>query len=195
MQDKELAPRDKTKFYMEVKDTDEMGVVTIGNLEKNTNLRVSMTHLGKHTENESDEELYSEISETFDGLGEIVQTEWKKKLTKKGSFLIQVHNTSAKILKYSITAYTITKSNEENKSFELFRSTLQTLSSLLDKVKSENYYFNTQQNKNIKEAKTIRRMVNMLILFPILTALIGWLKHVIARHIVKPSKKKFSKVY
>ncbi|OQS54690.1 U3 snoRNP, 18S production [Ecytonucleospora hepatopenaei] len=61
-----------------------------------------------------------------------------------------------------------------------------------------NYIVSGSDDGNIrvwKEARNIRRLVNFLILFPILTVVIGWVKHAIARHMVKPSKKKFANVF
>ncbi|OQS55315.1 hypothetical protein EHP00_777 [Ecytonucleospora hepatopenaei] len=222
VQEKELMEKGKNVFYQEVTENDELASVSIYVITRNASVRVSMTHTkvrGKsnnfkkegNLENKEsstsegekavknstkiEESSFSELDEDFDDIGELVHNEWRKKLTKKGMYCIQVHNPSKKSVEYSISAYSIKKTNEETKAFDNFKNTLQTLASLLDKVKAENYYFNVQQNKNIKEARNIRRLVNFLILFPILTVVIGWVKHAIARHMVKPSKKKFANVF
>lgn len=187
VQDKELFKNQQHQFIFEVTDEDDMGVVSITNLSKSNGLRVT-TNYNKIDDSQSSEEI-------FDEMGDLVETNWEKKFKNKGNYSIQITNRSLKPVQYSISTYKIGAPTEEAQGFELLRNVLQHISNAMDSLKSENYYFHTQQNKNIKQAANIRLFMRCLVIFPILTLVIGWAKHKLARAAVKPNKKKFKNVF
>ncbi|ORD94334.1 hypothetical protein ECANGB1_874 [Enterospora canceri] len=184
-------------YVQEVTTEDEQFLVQITPPANIKGLRVTVkkpsSRAKKENEGDSDD---TDESSYFDEMGEKVeQTPYKKKFTAPGEYVIMVTNASKKTIYYSMSCYVSKKERETDAGIDQLRDVLHTLSTHMDNLRSENYYYNTQQNKNIEEAKTIRRMVNLLILFPVLTILVGWAKHAIIRGMVKPSKKKFSKVF
>lgn len=190
--DKEIAANDTLVFIEKIDENDESLSVSISNHSRFPGLRVSVKTPSKD-QTDSSEDL-SESS--FDEMGDRIDDKvYKKRFTAKGEYVIMVANTGKQTIMFNISSYKSKTHQEGEKGIETLRNALQSISSAMDQLRSENYYYNTQQTKNIKEARSIKRMATLLVIFPILTILIGYGKHVLARQTVKPQKKKFKKVF
>lgn len=190
--DKEIYPNETLVFINIVNEDNEQFSLTVRNITKEKGLRISI----EEPKNDVNTNSLSSSQSEFDTLGDKIDDQpFKRKFTKKGTYTIMIANTSPKIQLFNLNCFTSTKIPEQDKGIETLRNTLQALSNAMDTLRTENYYYNTQQEKNIKEAKSIKRLVNLLILFPIITIVIGWAKHTIIQQTIKPQKKKFKKVF
>lgn len=190
--EREINPGSTIRYIEQLDENDENFTLSIVNFDKK-GLKYTIKEPSKFEDDDS--YLMSEESH-FDEIGfKIEEIPLKKTFHKKGTYLIQIANESKKKISYSIHSYVSKKVTESNTGVANLRSAVQSLSVALSNLQGENYYLSLQNSRNIKEAQSIRRMQNLLIVFPILIILIGYTKHLIARHMVKPRKKKFAKVF
>ncbi|KAL6122152.1 hypothetical protein NUSPORA_00817 [Nucleospora cyclopteri] len=193
--DKDIQPGENYLFIEKLDENDESFKLSITNMNKTPGLRCSIKEPSKRQIQPESSEFLSENS-SIDETGHTVdENPFKKIYSRKGTYLIQLTNTGSGLINVSINTFVYKKVQESQQGISTLRNTLQSLNTAMDNLRAENYYLNSHHLKNIREAESIRKMQNLLVLFPILTIVIGYCKHAMARHMVKPRKKKFKKVF
>lgn len=118
-----------------------------------------------------------------------------EKLETPGIYVIQLYNRGSNEIKFSISSLSVKKITKANEDITELRNLLNSLQGAVETLGNENYYARNIQASNIKEAKRIRSTLNWLVLMPIFTFAISYLKYVLARQLVRPKGKRFKGLF
>lgn len=195
---KPLAPGQRITFREVVTPEDQQMALILSNLSKDPHLRYRITTPVSKDDTKKDSEASEEESSTnnsFDSFGNALPTAFNKYYTTPGTYQIVLHNSGRKEIEFQITLYVYKKINDTNKDVTELRNLLNNLQTAMDTLGSENYYLRNRQAKNIKEVKFISKSMNWLVFFPLMTLLIGYLKYLFCRQMVKPKGKRFKGLF
>lgn len=198
MLNKIIHPGERISFTHEVLEADQQWSIGLTNLTKDRNLVYKIvTPDGLHSSRRNSEssEMYNSGSDASTSDDGERLTSVRKVFYKPGTYSIEVHNTGRDTSEFQISSYTYKKVNETNKDVLELRNLLYALQNTMDTLGNENYYLQTHQKKNLEDARALRRSMNWLILFPVLTVLVGYLKYFLSRQMVKPKGKRFKGLF
>lgn len=162
-----INPGEILSFVEEMTDEDQQVVISLSNLKKDGALRYRIS-----TSEQQQADTDSYVSEDEEDLFGDRLTNVTKNYYAPGAYRIQVVNASKHIAEFQISSYIYKKINDTNKDVVELRNLLYSLQTAMDTLGNENYYLRTHHANNLKEAKFIRRSINWLIAFPIVTMLI-----------------------
>lgn len=118
-----------------------------------------------------------------------------ERLESPGIYVIQLYNRGSNEIKFSISSLSIKKMVKANEDITELRNLLNSLQGAVETLGNENYYARNIQASNIKEAKRIRKTLNWLVLMPVFTFAIAYLKYIFARQLVRPKGKRFKGLF
>lgn len=164
---------------------DQQLVISLTNLSKSPRMRFRIV-----TPSGADRSS-SERDDSEDVFGDVLASSINRHYDTPGLYTIEVSNPGRTSAEFQISSYVYKKVNDTNKDVVELRNLLYSLQTTMDTLGNENYYLRTHQAQSMAEARFVLRTMNWLILFPILTILIGYLRYVFARQLVKPKGKRF----
>ncbi|KAI4291374.1 hypothetical protein PAPHI01_0648 [Pancytospora philotis] len=194
-----IEPREIRKFSSTVEKTDQQWRLHLRNLTKDKNLLFRVRTPGAAADrkisasSEFDDDSFEPSSMFSDN--KKMLSNFQHTYTEPGEYTIEIENKGTTVSEFQIASYLYKKVNESNKDVVELRNLLYSLQTTMDTLSSENYYVHLNHDKHIKEARDIRRSMNWLLAFPILTVLVGYLKYVFARMLVKPKGNRFKNLF
>lgn len=181
---KPISPGETITFREIMGADDQQLVLSLANLSKSPRMRfrIIAPQGAEHSSSEDESE---------DTFGDVLSSNMSRHYDTPGLYTIQISNPGRSSAEFQISSYVYKKVNDTNKDVVELRNLLYALQTTMDTLGNENYYLRSHQAQSISEARFVLRTMNWLILFPILTVLIGYLKYVFARQLVKPKGKRF----
>lgn len=203
---KTLAPRQVSTFYEVVTKDDQYINLSLSLLSQDQDVfyrifppdlaRSSSKRLARDFSGDSLEmDQSTERSADLDSFELPLVRNLVEKLEVPGVYVIQLYNRGSNEIKFSISSLSIKKMTKANEDITELRNLLNSLQGVVDVLGNENYYARNIQDSNIREAKRIRSTLNWLILMPIFTFVIAYLKYVLARQLVRPKGKRFKGLF
>lgn len=118
-----------------------------------------------------------------------------KKFTKPGRYEFILKNRGSNIIEIQISLIVQKKIIEKDKNMVEIKNLLNNLQTAMEKFGNENYYLNNLQIKSIKDADSISKLMNWLIIFPLFTLLVGYIKYVMSVQLIKPKRERFKGLF
>lgn len=213
-----IKPNETYNFFEELTTNDFQLNFALSNLVKDENLFITIKYQKAKTgdDTKKDEEMIdsdysSDLDDSennnnqydFDGYEKIVSEAinkdlnyiYFKRFNKFGKYYISLKNNGEKNIEFQISSIIQKKVNEANKDLVEIKNLLNNIQVAMDRFGNENYYLNSLQVQNIEDATRIYRSMNWLIIFPILTLVIGYLKYILAVQLVKPKRERFKGLF
>lgn len=197
---KTIEPKSTIKFVENLTEDDQQVIFTLSNLSKDYNLRYKITPPAnaktvRSSESSSTFASTEDEDEDEDTFGDSLKGTINKSYSAAGTYQIQIHNAGKSPIEFSISSNVHKKVSTGDKDVMELRNLLNSLQTAIEDLGNENYFLKNHQVKSISEAKFITRSMNWLLLFPILTVVIGYFKYVLARQLVKPKGKRFKGLF
>ncbi|ORD96539.1 hypothetical protein HERIO_1533 [Hepatospora eriocheir] len=204
----ELRPNQKREYVEEV-SSGERFTFMLQSLDYNSDIRVTIYEPNKQ-ENypKNSESMLSEMSNYYEDQStvfndfkkskEIVNVKvnkdkpFERVFKKRGKYYIRIDNLGVNKASFTLASHVakLFNRNEKNKDANELRHVLESISQAMEDLRIQNFQLNNQHRTSLKEARNILWMINLLILFPILTIAVGVTRHYMAKYMVMPKKQR-----
>lgn len=147
--------------------------------------------------NETDKEYgYSSSGEEEDNVEEMpLVRKISERFEKPGIYLIQIYNKGSEAVDYTIYTNQVKKIPKSNESVVELRNLIDSIHSAVKDLDNDNLFARKTNDTNMREANTFKRNLRILVIVPILTAVIAYVKYVFARNLVRPKGKRFKGLF
>jgi len=187
-----IPPNGQMKFGFDVSPTDQEVSLFISNLTgKTAGLRCKIDSLDNRTSLDSDDDNY----DSDDEIGIPIAESLKRKFEKEGAYEVTLYNSGRTDVEFRIVNMTYKKVVEMDKDLEALKHAVSLLQESIEALKTQHYYLNQETHRLYKERDSLIGSMNWLIIFPIATVLVGYLKYLISKQLVKPKGKRFKGLF